>query len=172
MSGRKADTGGVYELRYRLERSYRPWGWVFGGFGAVGFVVAIVFAEPWLLLCSGPALAAGLWLLLKDPREYLVVEPRTRRLKLVRCHGRQVRVRREYDLREFTRLETAQYLNRPRGLRTMLLLFRGDGSVEKVDDRLHEPTLVRLCGDAAQAAGLDFVDRGRVDQDVEAPTIA
>lgn len=158
----KAD-GAAYELRFRLERSYRPLGYAFLLSGLVGFGVAIMGALL-LLLVAGPALGLGVWLLTKDIREYLIVEPRTRKLRLVMAYGRGLKERRSYNLREFVRLETAQYDARPKGVRCMLLLFRGDGSVEKIDDRIHEPSLVELCRQVAEAAQLDFVDKGRIDQ--------
>ena len=159
----EAPPAGVYELRYRLERSYRLLGWPMLASGLIGFVVALLTFHPWVFLLSGPAMGAGWWLLRHDVREELVLAPRTRRLQLVRSYGRQTKVRRELDLRGFVRLETAQYDNRPKGLRCMILLFRADGSAEKLDDRLHEPLLVDTCRQLAQAAALDFRDVGRVD---------
>jgi hypothetical protein len=162
--GRKdVSPAGAYELRFRLERSYRPFGWCFLASGIVGFFVAIVTFHPWVFLITGSAMGAGLWLIRHDIREDLVVLPRTHRLRLTRAFGRKVQVRREYNLREFVRLETASYLLRPKGLRCMILLFRADGGVEKVDDRLHEKLLIEQCRQAAEAAGLAFIDRGRID---------
>ncbi len=163
-AGRKdVSPGGAYEVLFRLESSYRIHGWVLLVSGVIGFFLAIGFGDPWLFLFAGPAMGAGYWLLRNDPREYLVVQPRTRRLQVVRAYGKQRRVRREFNLREFRRLETAQYNLRPKGLRCMIVLFRADGSAEKVDDRIHDADLVRLCADVAEAAELEYVDKGRVD---------
>ncbi|MBI5830886.1 MAG: hypothetical protein HZB16_01070 [Armatimonadetes bacterium] len=163
-AGRKdATPAGAYELQYRLEGTYRIHGWVLLVSGIVGFFLAIGFGDPWLFLFAGPAMGAGVWLLRNDPREYLVVQPRVRRLQVVRVHGKHRKVRRWFNLREFERLETAQYILRPKGLRCMIVLFRPDGTAAKVDDRIHEAQLVRLCADVAAAAELEFVDKGRVD---------
>lgn len=153
----------AYEVRFRLEGSYRRHGYGFLAFGLVGFVLAVLAGEPWLFLFTGPAMFAGLFLIFRDPREYLVVEPRRRHLRLIRVYGRHERVRRDYPLRQFARLETAQYDARPKGLRCMILLFRANGTVEKVDDRLHDPLLPQVCADVARQAGLEFIDRGRID---------
>lgn len=165
---RAKEPAAAYEVRFRLEGSYRRHGYVFLAVGIVGFFAAILAGEPWLFLFTGPAMGAGLFLIFKDPREYLIVEPRRRHLKLVRVYGRRERVRRDFALRQFVRLETAQYDNRPKGVRCMILLFRADGTVEKVDDRIHEDVLPQLCADVAREAGLEFVDRGRIDREPEA----
>ncbi|MBI2302789.1 MAG: hypothetical protein HYU66_28115 [Armatimonadetes bacterium] len=154
---------GAYDIRFRLERSYRAYGWPFFAVGLLGFAIGMLTGHPWLFIAAGGAAAAGLWIYFKDPREYLIVQPRRRRLQIVRVFGKQTRVRGDYDLREFVRLETARYLLRPRGLRCMLLLFRADGSVEKVDDRVDDKELSGLCCQVAEAAGLEYDDRWRVD---------
>ncbi|NUQ01412.1 MAG: hypothetical protein HUU35_16335 [Armatimonadetes bacterium] len=150
-------------MRFRLEKSYRVWGLLFFLLGGAGFAVSVLSGHLLLLFLTGPACGAGLWLYFNDPREYLVVNPRRHRLQLVRSYGKKNRVRREYQLKEFVRLETARYLNRPKGLRCMILLWRADGSVEKVDDRLDDPELTDLCAEVAAAAGIEYVDKGRVD---------
>lgn len=155
--------GSAYELLWRLERSYRPYGWLLVFSGLVGFGIVFTIGDPWLVLLAGAALAGGIWLLRNDPREYLALQPRTRRLQLLRSYGRRRKVRREYDLREFSRLETAQYDSGPKGRRCMILLWRDDGTVEKVDDRIHDAELVRLCGELAEEAELDYLDKGRID---------
>lgn len=166
MRGRQDETtpAGPYEVRYRLEDSYRKTGIWFLVFGIIGFLIALVTAEPWLWVASGPAAGAGIWVLRNDPREYLVLEPRRKRLRLVRTYGKKNKVRGEYNLREYNRLETAIYLNRPKGERCMIVLFRPDGSVEKVDDRVNDEELVQICRNLAAEAGLEFVDRGRIDE--------
>lgn len=161
--GAGREPAGAYELRFRLEGSYRPWGILFATIGLAGFLIALATGELWLCIATGPACGGGLWLYVNDPREYLVVEPRRRRLKLLRVYGRKTKVRREYRLDEFVRLETVRYLNRPKGLRCMILLFGADGAVEKVDDRIDDDSLTEVCAEVAEAAGLAFVDKGRID---------
>lgn len=165
MRRREAEPAGAFEVRFRLEGSFRRHGWGFFAFGLIGFFAALLSWEPWLFLFSGPAMGAGLFLIVRDPREYLIVEPRRRRLRLVRVYGRSERVRRDYDLRHFVRLETAQYDGRPKGKRCMIVLLGRDGRVEKVDDRIDEPILHEICADVAREAGLEYLDRGRIDLD-------
>lgn len=163
--GRQATPAGAYDVQFRIEGSYRLHGLVLFAIGAVLFVLCMIGGELLLLFLTGPATGAGLWLYLKDPREYLVVNPRRKRIQLTRVYGRRVKVRRDFDLGEFCRLETARYDNRAKGLRCMMLLFRPDGSVEKLDDRVDHASLTDLCREVAEAAGLEYVDRGRIDQD-------
>jgi hypothetical protein len=166
---RDAEPAGAYEVRFRLERSYRWWGLVFVAFASAAFMFGVVASEVLMvLLAAVPAGVAGIWLLRNDPREFLVIEPRRKRLQVVRVYGRRTKVRGEYRLGEFCRLELARYLSRPKGLRCMILLCRRDGTIEKVDDRLDDERLLEIGREAAAAAGLDFLDRGRIDLAVPA----
>lgn len=165
----EGEPAGAYEVRYRLEGSYRRVGYGFIIAGVAGFLTAFFSGEPWLFVCSGPSAAAGLWIVLNDPREYFVVEPRRRRLRTVRVYGKRVRVRREVNLRDYVRLELARYRSRGKGMRCMVLLFGPEGQVEKLDDRIDDPILAEICAKIAADQGLDFVDRGRIDIDPPPP---
>lgn len=155
---------GSYEIQFRLESSYRGWGIPFFLVGSIGFLLAIVSGHFLLFLLSGPAFGGGIWLYLNDPREYYLLQPRRYRLLVVRAYGKKRKIRGEYDVREFVRLETARYVDRKRGERCLVVLFRGNGSAEKIDDRPDKPELDEVCGQVAEAAGLEFVARGRVDE--------
>ncbi len=163
--GRQPTPAGAYEVQFRLEGSYRLHGLALFTIGAVLFVLCMLGGELLLLFLTGPATGAGLWLYLKDPREYLVVNPRRKRIQLTRVYGKRVKVRRDFSLGDFCRLETARYDNRAKGQRCMVLLFRPDGSVEKLDDRVDHEGLSEVCREVAEVAGLEYVDRGRIDDD-------
>lgn len=161
---REETPAGAYEVRFRLEGSYRWLGLIFVVVGLLGFFISLFAAEFMLLFCSGAAMGAGIWIYLQDPREYLVVLPRRDKLQLTRVYGKKIKVRGEWNLKSFVRLETAQYKAKGKGMRCMIILFRADGTAEKVDDRIHDDELLATCAEAAEAAKLEYVDRGRIDK--------
>lgn len=169
--GHRETPAGAYEVQFRLEESYRWLGLIFTFVGAIGFFLAIVSGHLLLLFLTGPAFGAGVWIWWKDPREYLAVDPRRRRLQLLRVYGRTRKVRADADLRKVARLELAHYVVRPKGPRAMILLVMKNGTLEKLDDRPDDPGLVAICEELAAAAHLEFVDRGRIDLDPPAGTL-
>lgn len=165
--GRHETPAGAYEVQFRLEESYRWLGVVFAVVGAIGFFLAIISGHLLLLFLTGPAFGAGVWIWWQDPREYLVVDPRRHRLQVQRVYGKKRKVRADADLGKATRMELARYVAKPKGKRAMILLVHKNGTIEKIDDRIDDPRLVDICREAAEAARLEFVDRGRID--VEPP---
>lgn len=161
--GRHETPAGAYEVQFRLEESYRWLGVVFTFVGIAGFFLAIVTGHLLLLFLTGPAFGAGVWIWWQDPREYLVVDPRRRRLQLQRVYGKKRKVLADADLGKAVRLELARYVARPKGQRAMILLVQRNGTLEKLNDRPDDRKLVDICREVAQAAKLEFVDRGRID---------
>ncbi|MCC7492480.1 MAG: hypothetical protein IT204_09050 [Fimbriimonadaceae bacterium] len=167
----RAEQTGAYEVRYRLEPSYRARGVIFFLVGLVGFFLTVISGELLLLLLTGAATGAGIWIYWQDPREYLVVQPRRFRLQLLRVYGKQTKVRQDLSTKEFSRLEVARYRHRRRGERMLLVLFDRHGGAVKLDDRGADEELVAIGREVAAAAGLEFLDRGRVDHDASPPRV-
>jgi hypothetical protein len=151
--------------RIELERSYRPLSVVFLlaglGFNGLGLVVG----EPLLMLAGIPGLiiAIGLWRL--DPREFIAIDHLSGKIQNERHQGRGLKVRREFRLDHFERLELVRYRVRRRGKQCMLVLVHKDGHLEKLDDRPDKKDMADLAQQIALAAGLPFVDKGEMPRE-------
>lgn len=148
--------------RIELERSYRPLAVVFLIAGLAFNGLGLAAAEPLLMLAGLPPLfiAVGLWRL--DPREFIAIDHLTGKIQNERHQGKGIKVRREFRLDHFERLELVRYYVRRRGKRCMLVLVHRDGHLEKLDDRPDKKEMSELAEQIARAADLPFVDKGEL----------
>jgi len=148
--------------RIELERSYRPLSVVFLMAGLAFNGLGLAAAEPLWMMAGLPALiiAVGLWRL--DPREFIAIDHLAGKIRNERHQGRGIKVRREFRLSHFERLELVRYYVRRRGKRCMLVLVHRDGHLEKLDDRPDKKEMPQIAEQIARAAGLPFVDKGEL----------
>jgi len=146
--------------RIELERSYRPLALIFCGAGLGGGILGLSVGEPVLMLAMMPALIVGLGLWRLDPREYVAIDHVGGWIRNERHQGRKIKIRREFRISQFQRLELVRYHVKRRGQRAMLVLVHRDGRLERFDDRPDKPQMNDIAERIAQAAGLPFVDKG------------
>ncbi|HIE51269.1 MAG TPA: hypothetical protein EYP85_05885 [Armatimonadetes bacterium] len=148
------------EVRFELEKSYRPWAVVFFLFGLGVVSVSLVLVNLIGIAVGTPSLVIGIMLWRLNPREYLIINPQGGTIRAERTLGNQAQVLRQFSLHDFVRLELVCYRVPRKGKRCMLVLVHRDGHLERLDDRPYKPDMGQIGKQVAAAAGLEFEDKG------------
>ena len=155
--------------RIELEHSYRALSLVFLVAGLGFNVLGLAVGEILLMMAGIPGLiiAVGLWRL--DPREFIAIDHVAGKIQNERHQKGTLKVRREFRLAHFVRLELARYRQRRIGKRCMLVLVHREGHLEKLDDRPDKKDMAEIAQRIAAAAGLLFEDKGELPDPVRSP---